>query len=342
MPFVFTVDGFNIPNDLPPKLLEPLDMVAIDRHLGSWVIDRLGPSPLARRPREVVSEVEVLPNGDQLHRHRTPVGTLQARYSPSREANTAFLVAHGVSQAADYEALMALVTDPEITVSAAGVGAVRARLDQIGDDGILYNAGPSTPIMDLTRVWVGLQRFVEDLADRRDLVERVLDVMARKSFEEYEALAASTPAQVIVFWDDVTSTYLSPALFERYVAPVYRTYADICHAHGKLLVAHACGHLRAFVPYLPDTGIDAIDWLTPPPTGDVVFAAAQQAFGDRICIMGALAPAIMRFGTPDDVERHLRGVLAGVDTHRGVVLMAPPPIGTPMANLDRIRRLLGG
>lgn len=340
MPFVFTVDGFNVPDGLPSSLLDPLDMVAVGRFLGGWIIDRLGPSPLQKQARQVVSEVEVLPGGDQIHRHRTPVGALQARYCPSREANTAFLVEHGVRQPSDYNALMALIADPVISVSPAGLAAVQARLGQIGEDGILYTTGPATPIMDLTRVWVGLERFVEHLADHRGLVERVLGAMAQRAYEEYEVLAGATPARVIVFWDDVTSTYLSPELFRRYVLPVYRTYADICHARGKVLVAHACGHLRAFLPLLADTGVDAIDWLTPPPTGDVVFAAAQQAFGDRICIMGALVPAVLRFGTPDDVETHLLDILAGVDTHRGFALMVPPPLGTPMANLDRVRAVL--
>jgi uroporphyrinogen-III decarboxylase len=97
---------------------------------------------------------------------------------------------------------------------------------------------------------------------------------------------------------------------------------------------------REPVEAMPFVFIDAIDWLTPPPTGDVVFAQAQQVFGGRICILGALAPAVLRFGTSSAVEAHLHEVLAGVDVLRGFVLVVPSPIGTPMANVARIRQVL--
>lgn len=340
MPFVFTVDGFNVPNGVPEEYLNPFDMVKIDRWLGSYAHDRLGPSPITKTAREVTVDVSDLENGDQVYEYITPVGKLKARYTPSSEANTSFLVGHCVTQPEDYDTLMAMVTDPVIGVSQEGADAAQARIDFIGDDGIMYNAGPSTPIMDLARVWVGLEQFIMDLMDIPEIVERTMDVMAQKAYEEYELLASSTPAKAIVYWDDVTTAYISPSLFRKYVLPVYRNYADICHAHGKILVCHACGHLRDFLPMMPETGVDAIDWVTPPDTGDVVFSDAQRIFGGKICVMGTMIPAVLRFGTPDEVESHMHQVMNGVDIHKGFIFQVPPPIGTPMANVERVHKVV--
>ncbi|MHB0999727.1 MAG: uroporphyrinogen decarboxylase family protein [Armatimonadota bacterium] len=340
MPFVFTVDGFNYPVGTPEELLNPFDMVKIDRYLGSYAHDRLGPSPIVKTPRAVTVEATTLTNGDMVHQYTTPVGNLKARYTPSSEANTAFLVGHCVTTLNDYETLMAMIEDPVITTSQEGADIAKARMDFIGDDGIMYNAGPSTPIMDLTRVWVGLEKFIIDLLDYPDLVEKTMNAMAEKAYEEYELLASSTPVNAIVYWDDVTSAYISPDLFRRYVLPVYRNFADICHGHGKILVSHACGHLRSFLPLFLDSGIDAIDWVTPPDTGDVVFSEAQEIFDGRICIMGTLIPAVLRFGTPDEVEAHIHQVMSGVDVKKGFIFQVPPPIGTPMANVERVRQVV--
>lgn len=340
MPFVFTVDGFNFPVGTPEELLNPFDMVKIDRYLGSYAHDRLGPGPIVKTPRSVTVDVTGMENGDQIYEYGTPVGKLKARYRPSAEANTSFLVGHCVTGPDDYEALVSIITDPLIEISQDGIDAAKARMEFIGDDGIMYNAGPSTPIMDLTRVWVGLEQFIMDLMDYPDIVERTMDAMAQKVYEEYELLASNTPVNAIVYWDDVTSAYISPDLFRRYVLPVYRNIADICHSHGKILVCHACGHLRSFLPIFPESGVDAIDWVTPPDTGDVVFSEAQEIFGKKICIMGTLIPAVLRFGTPDEVEAHIHQVLNGVDIHNGFIFQVPPPIGTPMANVNRVREVV--
>lgn len=339
MPFVFTIDGFNCPTGVPDELLHPLDMVKIGRYMGGCVHDRLGPGVVEKRPRAVETGIHPLPDGRQMVRYETPAGRLEAVYAPSAEAFTTFLVGHCVQGEAGYEALIALMEDAEYAPSPEGIRAVGSRLAEIGDDGILYTVAPSTPIMDLTRTWVGLERFLYDLADRPDVVERAMEVMTRRAYEEYEILARSTPARVIVLYDDVTTACISPALFRRYVLPVYRTFADICHAHGKILVAHACGHIHGFLEMLVDTGVDAIDWVTPPGAGDTPFTRAQEVFRGRICVMGVPDPAVMRFGRADEVEAHVSGLLDGVDLHRGFVLMVPPPIGTPMANARAVQRI---
>jgi hypothetical protein len=335
MPFVHIVDGFNYPVGVPQDLLSPFDMVALGRYLGGAALDRTAPSPISRRDREVTTESQRLPSGDTEYTYTTPVGTLRATYTPSSEAHTWFLVGHCVRGVKDYEALQCLIADPALEPSPEGIEAARKRLEEVGEDGFTYTVGPATPIMDLARSWVGLEQLVMDLVDETAVVERTLDVMAEKAYEEFELLAAHTPARLLVFWDDVTSLYFSPDIVRRYVLPVYSTYADICHSHGKLLVAHACGHLNALLPVLAESGMDAMDWVTPPPTGDVIWSEAQELFAGRVAVMGAPAPGIMRFGSADDVEAHLREALRGVDGRRGFVLMVPSPSGTPMENARR-------
>ncbi len=339
VPYTVTLDGFNLTADTPPELLNPFDMVALCHWAGGMVHDRLMPGIVGRPQREcqVESGVE---DGDWLAEYYTPAGTLRARTRPSGEANTAFLVDHCVQGPADYEALMALFEDQEIQVSQEGIQAVRDRLAYIGEDGIGYNAFSSSPLMDLGRVWVGLVQLVYDLEDHTAVVEATLEVMLRKALEELDALAANTPAQVLVFWDDATTLYFSPEQFARYILPAYRAFAEIAHGHGKTLVLHDCGHMDGFLPFLVDSGIDAIDWVTPPPTGDVDFRKAQTLLGDHIGLMCTPAPAVMRFGTPDAVEAHLYRVLKGLDLHKGFILQVPPPVGTPRANLERVKQVI--
>jgi uroporphyrinogen-III decarboxylase len=210
----------------------------------------------------------------------------------------------------------------------------------IGDDGIAYACSWSTPIMDLARSWVGIEKLVYDLAEHPDVVEHAFEIIADHYCRQYEIIAANSPCEVIVFWDDANSLYLSRDMFERYSVPVLRRFSEIAHRHGKILVNHTCGKIDAFLNLYAQTAADAIDWLTPPPTGDTEPKRAQKVFGRKTAIMLAVIPEIMRNGSPDDVEKHLRSLLSDVDALNNFILMIPPPVSTPIENAKRIVEIL--
>lgn len=340
---IFVLDNFNRPHSLPVELYED-DVLhpRLHRYLGSDAIDRLAVSEqVARSFRTVVAASQTLPDGEVLQRWETPLGLLSRRAVPSGEAQTTFTVDFPVQRAEDYDRLRFLLDDTEIV---ADVEAVQregwAHLARTGDDGITYSVGPSTPIMELTRSWTGLERFVYDLQDHRERVELVLHRMHQLNCQHYELLCAAMPGRLVVNWDDVNNLYLSRRLLQEYWVPTTRDYAAICHRHGKLFVMHTCGRLQGLIDLFPETGLDAIDWLTPPPTGDVSFAEAQSILGAGVAVMGAAEPGTMRFGNPDSVQASVHEWLSGVDLLRNFCLLIPCPLGTPLANAARAIKVL--
>jgi uroporphyrinogen-III decarboxylase len=259
---------------------------------------------------------------------------------PSQEANTIFTVEHPIRTQQDYQILLTLLRAQQFSVDENNLAEARRILGLMGSEGIVYTGGPSTPIMDLTRNWVGLEQFIYHLSDFTPLVESVLDAMAESCYRQYELIASNTPCEALVFWDDVNTRYISPTLFRRYSIPVMRRYAEIAHAHGKILVCHTCGHIAALLKLFLETGVDAIDWVTPPPAADVDPKEAQRIWGDQITMMLSVAPDIMRRGTAEQVETHIRSLLDGLDLHHNLVFMLPPPVGTPLENVRRAVKLL--
>jgi uroporphyrinogen-III decarboxylase len=56
--------------------------------------------------------------------------------------------------------------------------------------------------------------------------------------------------------------------------------------------------------------------------------------------MGTLIPAVLRFGTPSEVKAHIHQVLKGVDLKKGFIFQVPPPIGTPMENVQKVMEVV--
>lgn len=340
MPFVFVIDNFNYPNSLPQELFDPFDLVRVQRYLGADIINRLGPAVVAKQTPNLKFTSTEREDGTQLQEWEMPTGRLSGVYRHSTEAAGMFLEKHCIVDTKGYETLAAIYEDTLVQVDQGGVEATHAKLRELRDDGVMYSVGPASPVMDLMRGWVGMEQFVYDMADHQEVVERTMGIMAERIFREYELLAANTSAKLIVFWEDVTSLHLNRDMFRRYALPFYQTISEICHSHGKTLVMHTCGTFRAFYDLLLESGVDAIDWVTPPDTGDVVFSEAQRAFEGRICVMGTVLPSAMRFEGPDAVETHVHEILKDVDTTRGFVFLAPAPVGSPMENVERVKQIV--
>jgi [methyl-Co(III) methanol-specific corrinoid protein]:coenzyme M methyltransferase len=132
-------------------------------------------------------------------------------------------------------------------------------------------------------------------------------------------------ADVISIGDpSATSDILSPAFFRDVMVPVYK------YISSKMAVPytlHICGNTMAYLPYLPDSGIDLISV-----DAQVDLGFARKILGKKVGIGGSI-PTIsaLLFGTPKQVtEAAMHSIRSGVD-----VLMPAcgiPP-RTPLANI---------
>ncbi len=346
MPAYFPIDSFNIPSGLPAGVLDPIrlasysnpeQVVEASGFLGLDAVLRVTP-PIIEKSQEPYTAD--LGRGRVATVWETPRGRLTQVAEHSGVGETSFIVEHPVRTVKDYGALLWHVEKSRWRVLPEGIADSRRFLQIVGNDGIAYAVGPATPIMDLVRTWVGLEGFVYHLQDEKRVVEEVLDVCAEDACRQWELIAANSPCEVLVMWDDANSLSLSREMFELYSLPGLTRFAQIAHRHGKLLVNHTCGKLAAFLDLYALTGNDAIDWLTPPPTGDTDPAHAASVLGSCMAIEMALAPPIVRYGSPSAVREHLRAILKGSDGNAGFILMAPTPNGTPAENVKAIVREL--
>ena len=351
-PAYFPIDNFNLPGGLPAGLIDrdrlaaydnPEQIVEASRFLGLDAVVRITPSVVTSSSAPVVRDLE---EGRQETVWHTSRGALRQVAEASQTGETRFIIEHPVRELQDYERLLALLESTTFAVSSTGISESGRYLQTVRADGIAYAVGPATPIMDLTRSWVGLERFVYHQADEPGLVGTVLDAMAERAFQQYELIAEHTPCEVMVLWDDANALSLSRSLFERYSLPVLRRYAEITHRHGKILVNHTCGKIDAFLDLYAQTGNDAIDWLTPPPTGDVEPRRARDVLGNRLAVQMALLPAVLRYGSAAEVSAHAERILSewrsasSTGDGDGFVLMAPTPNGTPAENVQAVVRVL--
>jgi [methyl-Co(III) methanol-specific corrinoid protein]:coenzyme M methyltransferase len=154
-------------------------------------------------------------------------------------------------------------------------------------------------------------------------VKQALMDISELNIEDCRNSLRSGADMVCVADPSATSDILSPEFFKTVMVPVYQ---NMSKKIGAPLLLHICGNTTSYLPYMPDTGIDA---LSVDAQVDIGFAKA--ILGRKVAICGGV-PTIttLLFGTPEKVkEAAINAIKSGVD-------MLMPSCGipprTPLAN----------
>ena len=270
----------------------------------------------------------------------TPVGKLITRYRHSSDGDTWFLTDHPVTGEEDFKVLAYLYTHMTLKYEPEAAEAERQR---IGDQGVLLptvGAMEKTAFQSLVEHWCGTQALVYALYDFPEVVEETLEIMRIRDRESVEN-AVKSGADGFIFWEDSSTTNISPAMHEKYVLPEINEWGDIIHAHGKLLVHHACGHVRDLMPLISREHIDALESLSPPPTGNITLADARKALNFSIAIIGGIEPTVLLGSSMEALEAYVLEALRDTKGTRYVAANADScPPGVTEEKFKKIAQLV--
>lgn len=222
----------------------------------------------------------------------TPVGQLTEGHTYVEKANTWYLTEHPVKGSEDIKILTFIYENMEITPNIASF--VQDATD-LGDRGLyipVIGADMKTSFQGLVEHWIGTEELTYMLFDEPAAVENCLFAMRRRALETVE-ISLEAPAEAYIFWEDSSTTNISPDFFHKYTAPEISRWAEKIHVAGKLLVHHACGHLKALLPEIALTGVDVIESISPPPTGNVELWDAAKELPEQIALIGGIEPTML-------------------------------------------------
>lgn len=165
---------------------------------------------------------------------------------------------------------------------------------------------------------MGTENLIYSLMDFPEVVQETLESMYRVSREAAE-IAADSPSQFFLSWEDTSTTNISPQYYRDYILPEINMWCEILHKKGKRYIQHACGKLKALLPDMGGSEIDVLESVSPAPTGDVTLSEVDEKFPEHIAIIGGIEPVELLYGSTEDVRNSAKELLA-VMQNRGYVL----------------------
>jgi uroporphyrinogen-III decarboxylase len=86
---------------------------------------------------------------------------------------------------------------------------------------------------------------------------------------------------------DASTTVISPAIFNEFVAAYDAPLIEAAHKAGQRIVYHTCGGMMPILEDIAAMKPDAMETFSPPDMGgDIILEEAKQRIGDKVCMIG--------------------------------------------------------
>jgi hypothetical protein len=293
--------------------------------LGIDIVNRV---PLENAPHPLApGDVADLGNGyratslgiyDTVCRHRYPFADAEAFFSAGG--------CRGIGSL-DYRSLLTPVPHP---LEAADI---RQRGAALGDRGLYYCMLYTTLFMWGVE-YLGWDVFMTAaMDDPAGFDEGFLEPAFQASLALVGTLCEAEGPFVFLHDDlaDARGPIFPPWWYERHILPRYPALFDLVRKAGKKIIFVADGNMAWFLPILRNLGVDGVMFENPATD----FGLILEYFHDRIVIGGA-DTQLLSFGTPEEVGRHTRDLLARTAGLPGFAISSPGGLhgSIPLANLE--------
>lgn len=290
------------------------------------------------KPWDVVEETaEVSTEGDRTCRvttWRCRAGTLRQMSRYLQEAFCWAVVEYPVKTPADLAVVREIVRGRRYVPNPQRYLARQAAVGELGLPCVIL---PRAPLAALMAEWAGVMGACYLVADAPGEVEETLSAL-REEFARGLQAAVGSPAPLLHLGDNLSAQNVG-SLFDRYLQEDYECAARALHGAGKYVAVHLDGTLRGLLGRLAQTGVDAIESITPKPVGDMALEELRAAAGEKVILWGGVPGAM--FAPPftvKDIDCQVE-CIRGLFEDRGRFIVGSADQVPPNGDIRRVRRI---
>lgn len=260
--------------------------------------------------------------------YRTPAGDISQRIVKDPTYGSDWISRHYIKGPQDYEVMRYII---ENTVFQKRDSAIRQKINDLGEDGIVLGRVDRLPFQKLLIELAGPERLFIDLADNPGPVEELLGAMNVRQEEQFK-LALESEAEVIWQPDNVTADMTNPRYFGKYLSPLYQRFGSACRQAGKVYAVHMDGKLAALKALVAAAPIDVIESFSLGEMGgNVTTEEALAAWPGKVLCPNF--PASLAENTQEEIDLYLKGVIADFGGHPFMLQISED---IPLNSYDRV------
>ncbi len=268
--------------------------------------------------------VEDIPGGEfqaQRYRFSTPGGVLSMVLQSNTD--TTWVAEHLIKEKRDIDLLGAFMPAPKCDTV-----AVNRAADAIGERGIVRSHICTFDAFGQPGCWqdaaclIDVERLILETYDDPAWVHELLRILQRRKLAYTHSLKGARYDLIEHGGGAASSTVISPAIFDQFVAPYDKEVIEAAQGAGQRIVYHTCGGMMPLLERIAAMGPDAMETFTPPAMGgDVDLAAAKHRIGSRVCMIGGFDQLhFFTRCTPEETRAEVRRCFAAAGGGGGFIL----------------------
>ncbi len=222
-------------------------------------------------------------DGERVIRYETSAGMLTARWTLGSDG-TWWQIEYPVKTPEDLAAALELARSRSYVLDPTGLAQLEAT---VGDEGVLAIEIPDRPYVDVLYELLGLSEGPILLIEDPPAVREIISILEAK-LQRLVQQVAPLPGSVIFSPDNLDAQFISPGVFQEFLADSYRLTAQVVHRHDKVLLIHAGGPIRPLLAPLTAAGVDGVEGIAGPPQSDASLSQARAAAGPEFTLWGGI------------------------------------------------------
>jgi hypothetical protein len=293
-----------------------LPQCSVERQLrneGLCIVNRRYPVFKVISPNVSYESHSYTENGVHYIRHfiKTPYGDLTYLEKPA--GFTSWTVEKIFKGPDDYKKLYAMIDDQ---ICEPYYDDFLKAQEELGEDVILRAGIGSSPLHQIMIGWMGVETFAIEWAERRDEIEKLVEVQVKKLRQIYEIVAKS-PALIANFGGNETGNVMGRERFEKYVLPHHQEASEVMHKYGKLLGCHLDGNNKIWADLVAKSGLDYIEAFSPYPDTDMTIEEAFSVWQDKVLWINF--PSSVQVRSIEEIEKTTQHIIDSAKNYRLII-----------------------
>jgi uroporphyrinogen decarboxylase len=225
------------------------------------------------------------------------------------DEHTSWVVERLVKNKSDIDTIAEYATKPKCDVD-----AVNQEAQAYGERGMIRGFINFFDVYGQPGCWqdasvlYGIENLILATFEDPEWVHTFLKILSDRKTVFIQSLKGARYDVVEHGGGDASSTVISPAIFDKFVAPYDAPLIELARSVGQRVVYHTCGGMMPFLERLAEMKPDAMETFTPEGMGgDTILAEAKKRIGDRVCMIGGFDQFHHLKGcTPEETRRAVR------------------------------------
>lgn len=233
------------------------------------------------------------------YRISTPKGNLYYTVAFEKNVATPWEIEHPLKSLEDVKKVMSIPVDDEDDIDVSDFFALER---EIGDNGIMMIL-INTPMVTVSSAFTFEDYLVYTLTE-----PEMIEDMVEKAFLRINRILRFCleqglgPVFRIMGSEQATPPMGALPVYEKLVYKYEKEMIDLIHSYNKFAAVHCHGNVKQVLPLMKKAGVDLLDPVEAPPSGDVEFTEAAEIGKNSITLAGNIQYEDLASSSTEEID----------------------------------------